>query len=462
MMKSPRPFAIVLVALGPFSVPFGVSSALAQDVGNSGAGGGGSGGAGAPATGTTVTSQTYYYPGGVAPTPPGKPLGGGNVTGSSSMPKVGDETDNFDLTKGRGGASTVYGRPDGYGVVGDGGGSVRLGGDGEGWSGPVPDAHVVKRGDTLWRICDTYYQNPYLWPRIWSYNPQIQNPHWIYPGDVVRLREGGTAQAQAQQSPPPVPSGSPLVDRRRRVGPGTIFLRERGYIDDTEKDNWGSLAGANVDKMFLTDGDEVYLRIGKDHEPKLGQELAIFRPIKKIGDGWIVSVAGTVRIDRWDSKERVARARIVETLDVIERGARVGPIQRTFQIVPPVRNDAEVKAKVIASLYPHVFYGQNQLVFIDKGSADGLKAGNRLFVIRRGDEWRKSLASDVAGQRMKIESPTPADAERIPKYPEGSFPEEVVGEIRVVSVRPNSSTCVVTQSTREIEQEDFAYARKGY
>jgi hypothetical protein len=89
MMKSPRPFAIVLVALGPFSVPFGVSSALAQDVGNSGAGGGGSGGAGAPATGTTVTSQTYYYPGGVAPTPPGKPLGGGNVTGSSSMPKVG-------------------------------------------------------------------------------------------------------------------------------------------------------------------------------------------------------------------------------------------------------------------------------------------------------------------------------------------------------------------------------------
>ncbi|MBC7174262.1 MAG: LysM peptidoglycan-binding domain-containing protein, partial [Polyangiaceae bacterium] len=42
----------------------------------------------------------------------------------------------------------------------------------------VPDAHTVRRGDTLWDITGFYYGNPWEWPRVWSYNPEITNPHW--------------------------------------------------------------------------------------------------------------------------------------------------------------------------------------------------------------------------------------------------------------------------------------------
>ncbi|MGH7437095.1 MAG: LysM peptidoglycan-binding domain-containing protein [Polyangiaceae bacterium] len=396
-------------------------------------------------------------------------IGGGNATESSAHPVTGDQEDSFDYGRGAAGGGAAHGDANGpIFVQGTGGPAMTLGGE-------VPSSYLVRKGDTLWAIGDHFFQNPYLWPRLWSYNPQIKNPHWINPGDELRLKEGGDAMAGpgtgagtgagAGRPMPTDGASQSIVDRRRQVPSDTVFLRDQGWVHDSSDQVWGDISGAPRDKMFLSDLDEVYVAMRPGHDVKLGQELTIFRPQKTSASGDIVQILGTARVDQYDPHDRIARARIVETLDVIERGADVGPLERRFQIVPPKRNEAEVQAHVLASVHPHEFYGQNSVVFIDKGDAAGLKPGNRLFVVRRGDAWRHSLVTAGAGYRVSPDDERPMppmEKTPGPKRDETLYPDEIVGELRVLSVRKDSAVCLVTQSNQEIEIHDVAVARKGY
>ncbi|MBX3214879.1 MAG: LysM peptidoglycan-binding domain-containing protein, partial [Labilithrix sp.] len=448
----------VAVALGVVLPMAHVTVAFAQQVNTGGGGGGaaaggGAAGQGGTSAGPTVTSvpgptTTTYFPGGVAPVPPGGTLGGGNAQFSSSKPITGTETDSFDFKRGGGEGGTVRGDPNGSFVLG---GSTSRGA----FSGAVPNTHNVRRGDTLWGICGYYFNNPYQWPRIWSYNAQIQNPHWIYPGDQVKLRQGGAIEPQSD-------GRANIAERGRRVPADTIFLRNQGFVED-ESVNWGEITGAREDKMFLTDYDEAYLRIGGDHDIKIGQQLTVYRPIKAQAGGRLVEIQGTVTIDQWNPKERIARARVTEALDTIERGARVGPLTRRFEVVPPVRNDSDVEAKILTSIHPHDLYGQNQVVFLDKGEDAGLKPGNRLLVVRKGDGFHATQPSRSAAKRIALEDPSPAAMEDITRpRSAAALPEEVLAELRVINVKKGTSMALVTTSRREIELGDKAFARKGY
>ena len=71
------------------------------------------------------------------------------------------------------------------------GGSITLGdesGSGKTTWALVPPTHTVRKGDTLWEICDQYFNNPWQWPRVWSYNPDILNPPSTDHGTLPNLR----------------------------------------------------------------------------------------------------------------------------------------------------------------------------------------------------------------------------------------------------------------------------------
>src|SRR5258708_30774465 len=70
----------------------------------------------------------------------------------------------------------------------------------------TPEEYVIQKGDTLWDLSQKFLNNPWYWPKIWSNNPYIENPHWIYPGNKLRIVPGeGGAQAPAQVQAPPEP-----------------------------------------------------------------------------------------------------------------------------------------------------------------------------------------------------------------------------------------------------------------
>ncbi len=393
---------------------------------------------------------------------------------SSSQPTLGGGDDGFDLNRrSRGGSIILRGQGaeetyDAYGAgrAAPGSGQVR-----SARRKPVPEFHMVKKGDTLWDISDRYYQNPREWPRLWSMNPQVENPHWIYPGDQLRTAPGEDSKHRFREDNSAGEGG--FVGRDRAVPPGTVFLRAQGYLGDPDENVWGRLVGANKEVMMLGKGDIVYLMLDDDVEPRIGQRLTVFNDVRtprrvpgsRKPPGELVKVYGTVRVDAWDPETRMARGMLIESLDVVERGARVGPVGRRFDVVPPEPAEVDLEARILTSVYPNVYFGQHQVVFIDKGSEDGLAPGNRLRAVRRGDKWRRELddASEHARLRVPLDDPTPAPVEMTPLYGDDEkFPDRVVGEVLLLRTEDYSAVGIVTESTRALEPGEKLIAVEGY
>jgi hypothetical protein len=413
----------------------------------------------APPTQTTTTTYSAI----------GLPAPGTNVdshlpSSSRSSTDVSRSSDGFDLDQGATGATTLKGSADALGVV-----TTK--------STNVPALHNVRRGDTLWDLSSGYFQNPWLWPKIWAYNPQIKNPHWIYPGDQVRLRTDVAATQRssltlgAQQLRGANGGGFGL--RGQMVSKDTVFLRNEGYIDDPNKEVWGQLVGSQEEQMLLTEGNTAYVILRPGVDVKTGDLLTIFRsvrtPAKVKGarrpPGEIIAFKGTLRIDEWNPKTRMARGDVIESLDTVERGDKIGPVGRRFEVIPPKTNDVNLEARVLTSLYPHEVIGQDQIAFIDRGSKDGLVAGNRLFLVDRGDAWRHTLgtATREARTSVRVDVPEHVKVEVTPlNGKDEDFPEEVVGELRVLRADEYSSVTLVTSTKHEIEPGDRVVARQGY
>jgi len=344
--------------------------------------------------------------------------------------------------------------------------------------GPVPEFHMVKKGDTLWQVSQSYYGDPHHWPRLWSMNPQVENPHWIYPGDQLRTGSKGglTGPGASALNAAGADSGEGrqgFVGGTQSVASGTVFLRDQGYIGDADRDNWGELIGAKEDRMILNEGDTVYLLMKKGTDLRIGQRLNIFRSIRRAPrvagarrpPGELVKVFGTVRIDGWDKEDRIARGTLIESVDGLERGAKVGPVGRRFDVVPPKKATVAISARLLTGIHPMVNYGGQQVVFIDKGREDGLTPGNRLRVVERGDTWRRHLKAGSKHQKLRVDvdSDEAAPVEKTPLHGnDDKFPDEVAGELIVLRTEDYSSICLVSESSHELESGQRVVSTVGY
>jgi hypothetical protein len=135
-----------------------------------------------------------------------------------------------------------------------------------------PDSYTVRRGDTLWGISARFLSKPWLWPEIWQANPQVRNPHLIYPGDVLDLSfiNGGPAlrlEPSIHQEGEAIPA-IPLDQLKP-------FLRDSRVVDPDEVKNAPYVMGFEEADITGTSGRNIYVR-HLDAQP--GQRWAIVRP----------------------------------------------------------------------------------------------------------------------------------------------------------------------------------------
>ncbi|MGB8223741.1 MAG: LysM peptidoglycan-binding domain-containing protein [Polyangiales bacterium] len=314
----------------------------------------------------------------------------------------------------------------------------------------MPQTHTVKEGDTLWDITQTYYGDPYMWPRVWSYNPEITNPHWIYPDSKVRIRPGDDQVIKTS------PRGFARTKARPK-GDQSVFMSEYGFLDKDALAEAGYIISANEEHMLLADTDQVYVRFNKGFEPEIGRHYTVFRTIEEYEreaseKGTLVRIQGELLLQDYDVERQVGRAEVVNTLDAIERGFRLAPFERKFYWVDVVPADHSLHATVVASLYPRKLPSNDQIVFVDAGAEQGVVLGNRFYIVRQGDEWRRSSEGSIG---REVETSVP-----LPKEPE-HYPWEVVAIGRAVNVQPQTTAILLERSTRTVRMGDHAELRQG-
>ena len=138
--------------------------------------------------------------------------------------------------------------------------------------GDHPDSYVVKRGDTLWDISARFLKKPWLWPEIWQANPQIKNPHLIYPGDVISLAylDRVAARVQAGERTASPVNAVPLEE----IEP---FLRDTRMVSDI--DSLPYVVGLEENRLRGVRGHVAYVRGLEGIAP--GQRYLVVRPEKR-------------------------------------------------------------------------------------------------------------------------------------------------------------------------------------
>ncbi len=137
--------------------------------------------------------------------------------------------------------------------------------------GDHPDSYTVRRGDTLWDISAKFLTKPWLWPEIWQANPQVRNPHLIYPGDVLNLSfiNGPRLRLQPQVHPEgEAVAAIPLSELK-------MFLKDMRVMDSNAVSSAPYVVGLEEARLRGAVGQNIYVR-GLQGEP--GQRWAIVRP----------------------------------------------------------------------------------------------------------------------------------------------------------------------------------------
>jgi len=320
------------------------------------------------------------------------------------------------------------------------------------------EVHTVERGDTLWDLSSKYLGTPWYWPKVWSYNPQIANPHWIYPGNQVRFFAGGEevpSRVETGTAPtevaggdeeiaaaPEQPTDSVEVTGKLTYQPkASRSVMTQGFVTTRELDEAGRIEGATTGAEMLSYPDNVYVRFKRKADAKLGDRYVVFHTVQPVKHpvtgkqlGFLTEFVGTMKVVALGSN--FVTAQISDTWDAISRGDLVGPYgEQMVEQVVPRRNEKQLQGHVVTALVPYLtMTAEHHFLVIDKGSADGVQLGNVFTITRQGDPSKQNvLHRDMPNTKSQAAMPT-----------------ENIALCMVTEVKERTSNCVLTLSVQEI------------
>jgi len=274
-------------------------------------------------------------------------------------------------------------------------------------SGPVPLAsgapneYVVKVGDTLWDISATFLKDPWFWPEIWYVNPDIENPHLIYPGDVLGLVyiDGQPRITNVRASTyrlSPQARVTPLSEAVNSIPYESVaaFLTSGVILEKDEIENMPYIVATRGEHLVAAAGNEVYVR-GTDHDVT-GTRFNVVHigaPLHDPDDNRLIGYQGLVvgegRLRRGGDPATVA---LTDTSREAVQGDRLLPavVDIPLNFFPQAPSSV-IDGRIISVVGGVTQIGQYQVIVINRGSNDGLAVGDVLSVFQSGEEVRDRI-----------------------------------------------------------------------
>jgi len=323
-------------------------------------------------------------------------------------------------------------------------------------SGPViapnaPDSYVVKRGDTLWGIAKLFLKDPWYWPEIWQVNPQVHNPHRIYPGDTLRLvYVNGQPRIMLQ---PALERGNAarVTPRVRSQELETIaaFMSKPAVLTREQIRSAPYVLATRDAHIVMVDDNTVYAR-GFSGPTDVGMHfnfMHIGDPLRDPDDHHIIGYHGI-----YTGSGHVTRSGDPTSLLMTESVRETYPGDKLFpggvdvplDFIPSSPRTA-VKGRIIAVQDGSTLIGQYAVVAINRGARDGLQPGNVLAVL--SDPGK---VVDNAGKDFTSGSPVSGlFAQRV------QLPSERTGTFMVFKTYERMSFGLVMEAKDLIHVDDF-------
>lgn len=297
--------------------------------------------------------------------------------------------------------------------------------------------YTIKKGDTLWDISSEKLKDPFSWSKIWKANPQIKNPDLIFPGqklnlldelgqqekekEIITEKEGTIGKKAGKIITPtkltrkniPIRKPSPLTTKE-------IILRS-GYITNDIKSS-GKISYSLSNSEVMGQVEMVYMETDKAVPQKtkfyiLSTPEKIFHPLNNNFIGYLIRVKGVLETTGMENSN--LKASIITAYEEIATGDLLADF---YPVKPPVNLDSGRRPAVSGSIIKlwnnQVTGGTDDIVYIDKGSDDGIAAGDVFNIIT------------------------------------GKKPNTPIGSIQVINVQSKTAVAYVNKAVSEIEAGD--------
>jgi hypothetical protein len=329
----------------------------------------------------------------------------------------------------------------------------------------APSSYTVQKGDTLWGISGKFLKDPWRWPDIWRLNrDEIKNPHWIYPGDVIRLEMVAgkpqlslTRGSSAERLSPAVRESALQAAAIPSIPPGDIepYLSKNLVTGPDGLANAAEIVqGRNQGRMVRGKGDVVYV-VGID--PNAGDYWYIYRPGGPISTfdgsdvlGYESRYIGAARVEKFGEMSTV---RIVGADSEVLLGDRLVPAPRDVIVnYVPRAPDKPIDARILYVPQTNTETGRGYVVTLDRGSRDGLEPGNVLAIYHVVEPVVDPRPSKQQSIILRFIEPTTIFTPSVLVAPA----DERIGLLFVFRTFANVSYALVLNTTEPVQPGDFA------